>query len=140
MWKLKRSSAIEPVRATKHSTGYDLYAAEDTWIPPFWLGKVTHVQTGIVWEAPKDGAYACQIASRSGLALRCGLIVVGGVIDSDYSGEIGVLMHSFSWTGHAVKKGDRIAQAIVYPIYQEESDGEVPSKERGEGGFGSTGI
>lgn len=99
MWELKNSSAIEPVRATKRSAAYDLYAAADVWVPPFWYGRVTLVPTGVVWKAPEAGAYACQIASRSGLALRFGLTVVGGVIDADYTGEMGVLLHSYSWFG-----------------------------------------
>lgn len=139
MWKLKRSYAIEPIRATSGSAGYDLFAAEDAWIPPFWWGRVTKVETGVVWEAPNvTGEHLyCQLASRSGLALRSGVVVVGGVIDSDYSGEIGVLIQSTSWTGHQIRRGDRIAQAIIHRIFV---DDKANSVKRETGGFGSTGI
>ena len=89
----------------------------------------------------KPGYYG-RIAPRSGLAVNCGIECLDGVIDSDYTGEIIVLLFNRSYLQHVVKKGDRIAQLIVQP-YLRVNPIFLQSKPRttlrGTGGFGSTG-
>lgn len=88
-----------------------------------------------------DGCYG-RVAPRSGLAVKNFIDVGAGVIDSDYRGNVGVVLFNFSEDDFIVKKGDRIAQLICekieYPELKEETD--LESTERGAAGFGSTGI
>ena len=87
------------------------------------------------------GTYG-RIAPRSGLALRCGVDVGAGVVDSDYRGPVGVILFNHSDTDFSISAGDRIAQLILEKIEQAdvvETD-ELGSTERGHGGFGSTGV
>lgn len=96
--------------------------------------------TGLKCNIP-DG-YELQIRPRSGLALKKGLVATFGTIDSDYHGEIKVCLYNIGNFAQSVKKGERIAQAVLAPVYKAEF--EVVEKftesyERGENGFGSTG-
>jgi len=127
--------AIAPTRATPGSAGYDLYALEDTDIR---YGAFTAVRTGIAAAIPPH--HYGQIAPRSGLAIKNGVIVGAGVIDSDYRGEILVALATLNGV-YSIKAGDRIAQLLVKPIATppvvlvENLDDTT----RGAGGFGSTG-
>lgn len=108
-----------------------------TEIPP---GKVYKIPTGIYMEIPQG--YECQVRSRSGLASQ-GIYVANspGTIDSDYRGEICVLLLNDSDTHFRVRHGERIAQLVFNKIEQPEFYvvDKLESTERGEGGFGSTG-
>lgn len=129
-----------PCYMTSHSAGMDLYAdlAEDILLTP---GSRALVPTGIAIALP-DG-YEAQIRPRSGLALKHGISLVNspGTIDSDYRGEIGVIMINHGVEPFLIKPGERVAQMIVARFsrieWQEVSDLENTS--RGEGGFGHTG-
>lgn len=118
------------------AAGYDLYSAYDYIIPS--AGKVI-AKTDISIRVP-DGTYG-RVAPRSGLAAKHHIDVGAGVIDQDYTGNVGVVLFNHGQTEFVIKKGDRIAQLVCEKISYPEIE-EVPSlnsTERGEGGFGSTG-
>ena len=97
------------------------------------------VPTGIYMEVPKG--YYAQVMSRSGLAFKQSIEAFNGVIDSDYRGEIKVLLKNMSPIPKNIKDGERIAQILIKPVAQPtltEVD-ELSNTDRGEGGFGSTG-
>ena len=126
-----------PYRSSQFAAGYDLYASQDMTIPA--KGKAL-VPTGISLHIPL-GFYG-RVAPRSGLALKHHLDVGAGVIDSDYRGEIGILLFNFSNEDFIVKIGNKVAQLLLEKIItpQVEEVSELDSTERGEGGFGSTGL
>jgi dUTP pyrophosphatase len=135
--------ALTPVYASEHAAGADLKAAEDIIIP---AGEHRLVKTGIKLVMPPG--LVGLVHPRSGLALKHGITVLNtpGTIDSDYRGEIGVILYNTSKRDYAVVVGDRIAQ-LVFQRYVEANifwgGTDVPKEattERGDGGFGSTGI
>lgn len=128
-----------PTRANNTDAGYDLYAAVNGRIE----GKNRDiVNTGISIAIP-EGYYG-RIAPRSGLAVKNGLDVLAGVVDSGYRGEIGVVLQNLGYMDFEYNEGDRVAQLIIEKCHDaewEEVDNaeDLYSSERGEGGFGSTG-
>lgn len=129
-----------PRRNGPGDAGYDVFAVEDVVIEPqYWKG----VGTGITLEFPSD-CYA-RVAPRSGLAYKKGIDVLAGVVDSSYRGEIRAILVNHGTEPFHIRVGDRIAQIIFERIYTPEVIAEVPLEElsntqRGEGGFGSTGV
>jgi dUTP pyrophosphatase len=127
-----------PEYKTKGSAGADVRSAAGFIIPP---GGTRMVPTGYAMQLP-DG-YEGQLRSRSGLALRHGITVLNspGTIDSDYRGEVCVLLHNHSAVHYEIEIGQRVAQLIVTPVQQARFElvEELDVTERGEGGFGSTG-
>lgn len=124
-----------PIYSTDGAAGCDFYALVDTILEP---GKTTKVSTGISLEIPEG--YYLRIEDRSGLAIK-GIHKVGGVIDSDYRGEVFVVLINNALEPYKIEKHDRIAQGIISPVLQatfEEVDSLSETK-RGEGGFHSTG-
>ena len=135
-YKKIRESARSPHRVTKGSIGFDLCLAEHTTFPPF---KITKVDLGIVLYPPPHSYF--QLVAKSGLALYQGLIVVGGVIDPDYRGEVSALIQNISNREQQLTKGTPIAQAInktaIPPVMKSwPADHLIPATERGERGFG----
>jgi len=129
--------AIIPERGSEYSAGYDLSTVEEFILLP---GQRKLFKTGLSMSIP-DGMYG-RIAPRSGLAFRNGIDVMAGVIDSDYRGEIGVLLINLDPnTAKRVGVGDKIAQMIFenYNKCELKTVGELSTTVRGEGGFGSTG-
>ncbi len=130
-----------PSYATPLSSGMDLRAAveEPIVIKPF---ERVVVPTGIVLEIPEG--YEGQVRPRSGLALKKGLTVLNapGTIDADYRGEVKVILVNLGREEVVVNRGDRIAQLVIAPVVKAtlEEVEEVGRTERGEGGFGSTGV
>jgi dUTP pyrophosphatase len=130
-----------PTHASPGSAGFDLRAAvEDELV--LRPGERLLVPTGIVLEIPPG--WEGQVRPRSGLALRHGLGLVNapGTIDSDYRGEVGVILINLGDAPCGLKRGDRIAQLVisrVEPIEWEEAD-TLEDSHRGDGGFGSTGT
>ncbi|AUD40142.1 dUTP pyrophosphatase [Flamingopox virus FGPVKD09] len=129
-----------PYKQTRYSAGYDLYSAYDYVIEP--MDKEL-IKTDIIIKIP-NGYYG-RIAPRSGLAYNYFIDVGAGVIDSDYRGNVGVLLFNFGSTPFNVSKGDRIAQIIfekiAYPKIREvPSLEEINITDRGNSGFGSTGL
>ncbi len=129
-----------PVYATEGSAGMDLLAAvnRDLYIEP---DETIAVPTGITIALPSG--YEGQIRPRSGLALKHGVGIINspGTIDSDYRGEIMVLLTNFSKDRFKVSRGDRIAQLVVsrYERVDWSVEEKLPSSQRGKGGFGHTG-
>jgi len=129
-----------PHYATRGSAGLDLSSIEDVELAPM---ERRCVNTGVRVAIPQG--YEGQVRPRSGLALRLGLGIVNsvGTIDSDYRGEIGVILINLGEENIKLPKGERIAQMIICPVVQAEIvEVEHFHREtsRGEGGFGSTGT
>ena len=130
-----------PAYATDGAAGADLCAAvdEELIIRP---GERAAVPTGLVLEIP--AGYEGQVRPRSGLAIRAGLTIVNapGTIDSDYRGELKVLLVNLGLEPVSISRGDRIAQLLVAPVtrasFIETED--LTASDRGDGGFGSTGV
>lgn len=138
---INRSENNLPSYETAASAGMDVRAAneEDIILKPF---ERKLIPTGLFLEIP-DG-YECQVRSRSGLALKSGVSVLNapGTIDADYRGEVGVILINLSQEEFVVKKGDRVAQLVFAKFEQAQwiASDELSESQRGEGGFGSTGI
>jgi dUTP pyrophosphatase len=134
-----KEDAFIPTKGTKGSAGYDLTAREGTIIPA--RGR-SIIDTGIAIQIPSD-CYG-RVAPRSGVTWKGGLDVGAGVIDSDYTGVIGVILFNHTDTDYEVRRGDRVAQLIFEKIYNPElvkvEYGELQKTDRGSGGFGSTGA
>lgn len=126
-----------PAKGSADSAGYDLTSVEDAFIPP---GKRAAINIGIKTQIPKG--YYGRIADRSGLAFRNGLTVLAGVIDSDYRGEWKVILLNTGDQTVRISVGDRIAQVVITPCahFPLHIVMELDETDRGEGGFGSTGI
>ncbi len=122
------------------ASGMDLYAAVDKTVL-LERNEIKLIPAGIHIELPPG--YEAQVRPRSGLALKHGLTIVNtpGTIDSDYRGEIGIIMGNLGKESFAIERGMRIAQLVIQPVYRAELI-EVESLEetsRGAGGFGHTG-
>ena len=129
-----------PHYATEGSAGMDIRAAiNDELI--INAGEVKLVPTNIKVEIPVG--YEIQVRPRSGLALKhgIGLLNSPGTIDSDYRGEVGIIMKNFSEKDFVVKRGDRIAQLVLakYSFAEVVEVDALSDSQRGEGGFGHTG-
>jgi dUTP pyrophosphatase len=130
-----------PLKATAHAAGFDLRARVDGEIV-IGPGERTIVPSGIAIALP-DG-YEAQVRPRSGLALRRGLTLLNtpGTVDADYRGEIGVILINLGDEPVRIERGERIAQLVVQRVPRvalTEVD-ELPTTERGSGGFGHTGT
>jgi len=128
-----------PAYATGGAAGMDIRAAESTTLR---VGKRHAVATGFAFAIP-DG-YEVQVRPRSGLALKHGITCLNtpGTIDSDYRGEVKVILANLGEDDFIITKGDRIAQIVVAPVTQGAMI-EVETLDdtaRGTGGFGSTGV
>lgn len=133
------AAGLEPVYSSAEAAGADLKADLDS---PLQLnpGQRARVPTGVRCALP--AGYEGQVRPRSGLAHRHGVTVLNapGTVDSDYRGEIQVIMVNFGSVACTINPGDRIAQLVVAPVVRALFErGELVSTERGSGGFGSTG-
>ena len=130
-----------PKYETPNSAGMDLRSANDESIIIKPLERVL-IKTGLAIALPSG--YEAQIRPRSGLALKKGITVLNtpGTVDADYRGEIGIILINLSNEDFVVERGMRIAQMIVAPCVQVKLEvvEDLSGTERGEGGFGSTGI
>ncbi len=138
---INKSKHQLPAYKTAGSAGMDLYAniTESIEIKPM---QRTLVPTGLFLELPTG--YEAQIRPRSGLAIKNGITCLNtpGTIDSDYRGEISVILINLSDTNFIIEDGDRIAQMIIaeYKTISWEEVNLLEETQRGTGGFGSTGI
>lgn len=129
-----------PARATSSSAGLDLCAAieEPLTLAP---GERAMIPTGFEWEIP-DG-YEGQVRPRSGLAVKFGVTVLNspGTVDSDYRGEVKVILCNFGEESFTIERGMRIAQMIVAPVaaFEVVEERKLEETGRGKGGFGHTG-
>ena len=127
-----------PAYATAGAAGMDVVSAEDVTIEP---GARHAVATGLSVAIPHG--YEIQVRPRSGLAFKHGITVPNtpGTIDSDYRGELKVLLINHGTEPFAIARGDRVAQLVLAPVVQAawREVEELDATERGTGGFGSTG-
>ncbi len=127
--------------ATRGASGCDLQAAveRDLELPP---GGRELVPTGFAIAVPEG--YEAQVRPRSGLALRHGVVLSNapGTIDSDYRGEVKVILHNAGDAPFTIQRGDRIAQLVISPVITPVWDERASLDEtsRGGGGFGHTGV
>ena len=141
-YKKLSPNAIDPKYNYEKDSGFDLYSIEDVA-----LGGLSRamVGTGLAFNIP-DG-YEIQIRPKSGLAINYGLTVLNtpSTIDGGYVGEVKVILFNTSRETYQVKKGMKIAQAVLCPVQQGkyvnlENIDELPDTDRGSDGFGSTGL
>lgn len=141
--KKLRDGAKLPTQGSVKAAGYDLYACGDGYCEAtIYPHETFKVGTGLAMAIP-DGYFGA-IFARSGLATKQGLRPANcvGVVDSDYRGEVIVALHNDSNDPQTYHNGDRIAQLVIMPYLAvgfDESD-ELDETERGDGGFGHTGV
>ncbi len=127
-----------PAYATDGAAGMDVVSAEDVTLAP---GARYAVATGLAMAIPPG--FEIQVRPRSGLALKHGISVPNapGTIDSDYRGELKVILINHGAKPFEILRGDRVAQLVLAPVTRAAwlTVDELESTERGEGGFGSTG-
>ena len=134
-------SGVLPAYATAGSAGMDITAAlaEPMILEP---GAIVMIPTGIAIALPQG--FECQVRSRSGLAAKHGIFALNapGTIDSDYRGEIKVILANSGKASYAIQPGERIAQLVIarYETVRWELVDSLDETERGTGGFGSTGT
>lgn len=139
--KLSETAKL-PEYQTPGAAGADVFAdLGEGWYRTIWPGCVEKISTGLSMEIPEG--FEVQVRPRSGLAAKAKITVLNspGTIDSDYRGEVGILLINHGITKFTVNHGDRIAQFVVAAVERAtftESD-TLSETERGAGGFGSTG-
>ena len=138
--KKLNEKAILPTYGSAEAAGADLYACLDAPVT-VQPGETAWIPTGIALEVPKGCAGL--VYARSGLGVKRGLAPAnkGGVIDSDYRGQIHVVLLNHGKTEQTIQHGERIAQFLITPVLTpayEEAE-ELSDTDRGAGGFGSTG-
>jgi dUTP pyrophosphatase len=134
--KKLKENAILPVYAHEGDAALDLCSTENYVVK---AGKRQLVSTGVSMELPKG--YFASIRGRSGLALKKGIAILGGVIEYTYRGEYGVIILNTGEEDFVIKSGDRVAQVVIQPVASAEIEEveELSVTVRGEGNFGSTG-
>lgn len=140
-------TAILPSRGSQEAAGYDLSAclgdptnASTPATLTLQPGARTIVPTGLSITVP-EGTYG-RIGPRSGLAVKHGIDVLAGIVDRDYTGEVGVVLINLGTEPFVVAHGDRVAQLVLERITTPpvEEVAELETSLRGEGGYGSTGV
>jgi dUTP pyrophosphatase len=134
--------AVHPKYNYGSDSGFDLHSVEDLEVPPF--GRIL-VPTGLCFDI-KDG-YEIQVRSKSGLAIKHGLMVLNspGTVDNGYNGEVQVIIFNTNDYIVTIPKGMKVGQAVLCPVVNGDWVGlnqveQINKKERGSNGFGSTGI
>jgi dUTP pyrophosphatase len=136
--KFMHENAKLPQKAHSGDLGYDLFAAENANIYP---GETVLVATGVAIQFPEG--YGGIIKDRSSVATQRKLFTVAGVIDNGYIGELKVALHNSGYNLQKIKVGDKVAQLILIPTVNftvEEVDEVFSADNRGQDGFGSTGV
>lgn len=139
--RIVSKSGRTPDYATGGAAGFDISAYLDK---PFILkaGERALIPTGLYFEVPEG--YEAQVRARSGLAIKHGIGLVNGIgtVDADYRGEIKVPMINWGDEDFVINDGDRIAQVVIASYCKAEIElaDEISETERGEGGFGHTGL
>jgi dUTP pyrophosphatase len=141
--KLRENAAL-PVRATATAAGYDICFAPVKSILKVTVfpGRIYKCETGLAFELPEN--MAMLVLPRSGMVIKQQLRPANtpGLIDSDYRGELFVALENFGSCQRDIRPGDRIAQVVfinaLHPMF--ETVEELSTTDRGEGGFGSTGV
>ena len=138
---INRSGNPLPAYSTLLSAGMDVRASLQKPVVLKPLGRAI-VPTGLYLEIP--AGYEVQVRPRSGLAAKKGVTVLNapGTIDADYRGEVCVILVNLSDSDFVIENGERIAQLVLarHEVIEWQETSELASSDRGEGGFGSTGI
>jgi len=141
-FSLSNQDAVEPKYVYPTDSGFDLYSTEELYVGP--LERIL-VPTGLHVDIP-DG-YEIQVRSKSGLALKQGLMVLNspGTVDQGYTGEIQVIIFNTAKNEVTINKGQKIAQAVICPVVSGKwvtfkKIDNIEDKDRSDKGFGSTGI
>lgn len=131
-----RTNAKFPEYMTEGSAGFDLAAAEEYTLQPFERAKIP---TGLAFAIPSG--FELNIRNRSGMTLKTPLIVWEGTVDSDFRGEVHIIVQNLSTSPFVVYTGERIAQGVIAPVIRVDFTHQLflDKTERGEGGFGHTG-
>jgi len=141
-YKKTKENAVDPKYVYISDSGFDLYSTEDVWIHSLDRQLVS---TGLHFDIPEG--YEIQVRSKSGLALKQGLMVLNspGTVDQGYLGEIKIILFNTTREKVKIEKGQKIAQAVLCPVVSgkwvkliEKND--LGNKDRNDNGFGSTGI
>lgn len=136
---INKSGLPDPAYESPGSAGMDVRSVEYCGISP---GAHGLIRTGLYLEIPPG--FECQVRPRSGLALKRGLTVLNspGTIDSDYRGEVGVILVNHSREYQRIERGDRVAQLVFARVERVQflKTEELSESDRGNGGFGSTGT
>ena len=134
--------SVDPQYAYPTDSGFDLYSTIDLVLPPF--GRAL-IPTGLKFDI--DEGYELQVRTKSGLAINHGLIVLNspGTVDCGYTGEVQVIVFNTTQTEFTITRGMKVAQGVLSPVVngrwvQLMEVDEVMDKDRGDNGFGSTGI
>jgi len=129
-----------PARATRGAAGFDLHAAVEAAVVLAPRERAL-IPTGFAIAVPEG--YEAQVRPRSGLALKHGIVLPNapGTIDSDYRGEVKIIVCNTGEQTFTIERGDRIAQLVIAPVVRAEWDevASLDATERGEGGFGHSG-
>lgn len=141
-FKKLHNDTLNPKYNYGGDSGFDLYSTEDILLEPF--GRAL-VPTGLSFDI-KDG-YEIQVRSKSGLAIKEGLMVLNspGTVDNSYTGEIKAIIFNTNNYEYQIKKGQKVAQAVLCPVVNGKwvdltEVKKITDKDRGENGFGSTGT
>lgn len=138
-FKKLSKNAVIPKFAHIGDAGFDFHSAQTIQIPPHTT-KI--IMTDLAVELPKNTEL--QVRCRSGIAAKTPLIVKNapGTVDAGFKGNIGIILHNLSNEPYVVNCGDRIAQGVIKKVYDVEifETENLSESERGEGGFGSTGV
>lgn len=129
--------AFMPTRAHEPDAGADLRSPIDFVIYP---GQSKQIDTGVHMEIPVG--YAGFLKSKSGLATRHGVVSIEGTIDAGYTGSIGVMLYNIGERTYEIRRGDKISQIVIQPVVLcgFRVVEKLVETERGDGGFGSTGV
>jgi len=135
--KKLNEKAVIPKYQTSGAAGFDFHSTDDVVIMP---GDTALVGTGLAFAVPE--LFELQVRPRSGLSAKTGLRVANapGTVDSDYRGEVKIILTNTGFVPQHIRVGDRIAQGVLCPVYQADfwEVQELDSTERGSGAFGST--
>ena len=140
-YKKLTDDAITPSYAYESDSGFDLYSTEEVVLNPF---ERRLVPTGLSFDIPEG--YEIQVRTKSGLALKQGLMVLNspGTVDQGYTGEVKVILLNASNEQQKIVKGMKIAQGVLCPVESGKKvaliEDNFEDKERGANGFGSTGV
>ena len=140
-FKKLNPDAVNPTYAYDSDSGFDLYSTEEVMLKPF---ERRLVPTGLSFDIPEG--YEIQVRTKSGLALKQGLMVLNspGTVDQGYTGEVKVILFNASNEQQKVEKGMKIAQGVLSSVESGKKvaliEDNFEDKERGANGFGSTGI
>lgn len=135
-------SSVDPIYNYDSDSGFDLFSVDEVHFLPF---ERKLVSTGLFFDIPEN--YEIQVRTKSGLAIKQGLVVLNspGTVDQGYTGEVKVILMNMNNYAITVEQGQKIAQAVLSPVVSGKwvkliEQNKINHKERGENGFGSTGI